>query len=286
MARTPTTMVWAAISIALGFFPANEARADLRTRAAMEAAESLMARFGSRAGRNLPALARRIESLAVRYGDEAIIAVRRGGPEAVSLVEAAGADGARALRVLAVHGEEGAARVLSRPVAMRQFLRLGDEAATVLVKHPGVAETLIERGEAQAVKALAAVNPRNGRRLAMLLEDDIAKAGRSTELLGVIGKHGDGAAEFIWRNKAVLAGGTALTAFLANPEPYLNGTRDLARVATDGVIKPVVSGMVTLLGVLLAVLVVLACGCMVLAHKHGIPSQARIKELLGLLRRR
>ena len=35
----------------------------------------------------------------------------------------------------------------------------------------------------------------------MLLEEDIAKAGRHAELLEVVGKHGDSAADFIWRNK-------------------------------------------------------------------------------------
>jgi hypothetical protein len=274
-----------AVAVSVWAMIATQARADVRSRAATEAAEYLIARFGSKAGRSVSVLAKRIESLAARYGDEAIMAVRKGGPEAVGLVEAAGANGAKALRVLAVHGEEGAARVLARPAAMKQFLHFGDEAAMVLVKHPGVAESLVERGGAQAVKALGAVNPRNGRRLAMLLEEDIAKTGRHAELLGVVSKHGDGAADFIWRNKEVLAGGAALTAFLANPEPFLNGTRDIAEVATDGVVKPVVSGVVTIVCVLLGVICVLACGGAALAYKYGLPKPEYVKQAFGLLKR-
>jgi len=281
MRNTPMMSRWGAVALTALVLAAPQAWADWRTRAAAEAAESLIARFGARAGRSVPALARRIEGLAARYGDEAIIAVRKGGPAAVGLVEAAGSDGAKALRVLALHGERGAARVLGRPTAMKQFLRYGDEAATVLVKHPGVAVPLVERGGAQAVKALGAVTPRNGRRLAMLLEDDLAKTGRHAELLGVVGTHGNRAANFLWENKGVLAGGAALTAFLANPEPYLNGTRDIAQVAGESVVKPTVNGLFTTLHLALGVVGLLIVGGVILAWKYGLPRPERVKEFVA-----
>jgi hypothetical protein len=262
-----------------------QARADLRTRAATELAEALIARFGARAGRSVPALARRIEGLVARHGEEAVVAVRKVGPSAFGLVEAAGPDGARAVRVMAVYGERGAARVVSRPTAMRQFLRYGDEAAAVLVKHPGVAEPLVERGGAQAVKALAAVNPRNGRRLAMMLEGDLAQAGRHAELLGVVARHGDRAADFIWRHKGVLAGGAALAAFLANPQEFIDGVRDITAFAGESVVKPVVGGFFTLLNLVLVLLGVLIVAAAVLAYKHGLPSPATLKALAGVLRK-
>ena len=81
--------------------------------------------------------------------------MRRAGPETFALVDAAGVDGAKAVRVLARHGEEGATWVLKRPKAMSQMLRYGDEAADVLVKHPGIAEPLVERGGVSAVKRWA-----------------------------------------------------------------------------------------------------------------------------------
>ena len=258
------------------------AQAQVKARAAREAAELLFERFGAKVGRSVPELAARIEGLAARYGDEAIVAMRKGGPSAFSLVEAAGADGAKAVRVLAVHGEQGASRVLSRPTAMKQFLQHGDEAANVLVRHPGVAEPLLERSGGQAVKALSAIDPRNGRRLAMLMDGELANAGRHPELLGVVAKHGDGAVNFLWQNKATLAGGAALVAFLADPEPFLNGTRDIASVAGETVVKPVVGGVFTLLNIALCVVGVLLLAIVGLAYKYGLPKAESVKTIMSL----
>jgi len=258
------------------------AQAQVKARAAREAAELLFERFGAKVGRSVPELAARIEGLAARYGDEAIVAMRKGGPSAFGLVEAAGADGARAVRVLAVHGEQGASRVLSRPTAMKQFLQHGDEAANVLVRHPGVAEPLLEKGGSQAVKALGSIDPRNGRRLAMLMDGEMANAGRHPELLGVVAKHGDGAVNFLWQNKGTLAGGAALTAFLVDPEPFLNGTRDIASVAGETVVKPVVGGVFTLLNIALGVVGVLLLAVIGLAYKHGLPKAESVKTIVSL----
>lgn len=96
------------------------------------------------------------------------------------------------------------------------------------------------RAGAPAARALAVVDPRNGRRLAMLLDGELAAAGRHPEVLGVVAKHGDRAVNFLWENKGTIAAGAALTAFLADPEPFLNGTSRLAGRVSDGVIAPVV----------------------------------------------
>jgi hypothetical protein len=209
-----------------------------------EVAEGVLQRFGRHAAKDgAAALARRIESFAARYGDEALIAVRRLGPEAFTAVEAAGSHGAQAVRVLARHGEEGATWVLRRPKAMQQFLRYGDEAATVLVKHAGVAESLVERGGAGAVQALQKVSQRNGRRLAMVLEGELRTAAKHPELLDVVARYGDRAAEFVWKNKGALAVGAVLTAFVANPEPFLDGAKDKTRIAGETVAKPLAVGV-------------------------------------------
>jgi hypothetical protein len=262
---------------------AGEARAQGRARAAGEAAEWLIGRYGAKAGRSAPELAARIEGLAAKHGDEAIIAIRKGGPAACGLIEAAGPDGAKAVRVLALHGEQGASRVLSQPRAMSQYLKYGDEAASVLVRHPGVAEPLVERGGAQAVKALGAVDARNGRRLAMMMEKEIVT--RHPELLGVVGKQGDKAVNYIWENKAVLAGAAALTAFLAEPEAFIEGTRSLAEFAGEAVVKPVVGGLFTLLNVALGIVGILLLAAIGLAYKFGPPKVEHVKGLLSLVKK-
>lgn len=277
--RVAAVVVWACLLCA------PEAHGQLRARAAREAAEVLFERFGAKAGRSVPELTARIEGIAARYGDEAIVALRKGGPKACGLVEAAGTDGAKAVRVLAMHGEQGASRVLSRSVAMKQFLKYGDDAARVLVRHPGVAESLVERGGARAVKALGAIKPRNGRRLAMLMDGEIANVGRHPELLEVVARHGDGAVNFLWQNKGTIAGGAALAAFLADPEPFLNGTRDLAAVAGESVVKPVVGGVFTLLNIALTGIGILLLAVIGLAYKHGPPKTENVIALLSIFKK-
>ena len=270
-------------ALAVCLLGASAANAQLKAKAAREAAEALIERFGSRAGRSVPVLTGRIEGLVAKHGDEALLAVKKGGPSACGLIDAAGPDGAKAVRVLVAHGEQGASRVLSRPAAMKQYLQHGDQAASVLVRHPGVAEPLIERGRAQAVRALGAVTPQNGRRLAMLMEGELSQAARHPELLGVVAKHGDGEVEYLFRNKAVLAGGAALTAFLAEPEAFLDGT--LTEFAGEAVVKPVVGGVFTLLYLALGTLGVLLVVVVGLAYRHGPPSAESVKTVVSLLKK-
>jgi len=264
---------------------APAAQAQLRAKAAREAAEVLFERFGAKAGRSVPELTARIEGVAAKFGDEAIMAIRKGGPSALGLVETAGADGAKAIRVLAVHGEQGASRVLSQPRAMNQFLKYGDDAATVLVRHPGIAEPLVERGGMQAIKALGAVDPRNGRRLAMLMEGEVSQASRHPELMGVVAKHGDRAVNFLWQNKTVIAGGAALTAFLADPEPFMNGTKDIMAVAGDSVVKPVVGGIFTALNIVMVGIGVVLLAVIGLAYKHGPPKLEHVNAVASLFKK-
>jgi len=256
-------------------------RADVKTKAVQETAEAVMVRFGARAGRSLPALAEKIETFAARYGEEALIAVRRVGPEAFAVVEEAGINGPRAVRLLARYGEEGATCVLRRPRAMQQFLRYGEEVASVLVKHPGIAEELVEKGGASAVRALAEITPQGARRMAMVLEGELKSIARKPELMEVIAKYGQKACDFIWTNKGVLAGTAALSAFLAAPEPYLHGVRDITQVVAEPVIKPAVRGIVTtiqmgvwMLGLLIVAFAILLC-------KYRLPGRFLVRLLLS-----
>jgi hypothetical protein len=258
-------------------------RADVKSKAAQEAAEYVIQRFGRQAVKEgAGPLARKIESYAARYGEEAfLLAVRRAGPETFALVDAAGADGAKAVRVLARHGEEGATWIVKRPKALAQVVRYGDEAAEVLVKHPGIAEPLVERSGGAAVKALAAVNPRNGRRLGMLMEGELGKLPESGKLLDVLAQYGDRAGEFVWNNKGALAVGTALAAFVANPEPFLNGTKEIAKIGGETVAKPLAEGVARGTNWTVVILAVLAAGGVLLAVKLGWLSQlARSRAML------
>jgi hypothetical protein len=124
---------------------------------------------------------------------------------------------------------------------MKLLSQYGDDAAEILIKHKGLAEPVLEKLGAPAVNALAAIGPRGGRRLAMMAEGgELAALGRTPELMQVITRHGDAAMDFIWRNKGALAVGTSLTAFLAKPDSFINGTNQLASTIGDAAVKPLV----------------------------------------------
>jgi hypothetical protein len=231
----------AAVLLGLMLHSAPAARADGKSKAAKEAAEYVLQRFGRQAAREgTQALARRIEVAALRHGDDVFEAVRKVGPRALPLVDDAGAHGSRAARIMAQHGEHGATLVVSRPRAMKLALTHGDEAAGVLVKHTGgIAEPVVERFGAHAVHALEATGPQGGRRLAMMMEGgDLARIGRTEELLEVIARYGDRAMDFIWRNKGSLAVGTTLAAFLASPETFLNAAQGMTQTVAENAVRP------------------------------------------------
>ena len=253
-----TTVLIAAL--VLGAF--GEAHADVWTKAAREAAEYSMKKFGKEvAGEGAEALSKRIATAAARHGDDLISAVRRVGPKALHLADDAGEQAPRVLKLLSRHGDDAVVWVAKRPKALGLLSKYGDEAAEVLIKHKGVAEPLIENLGGPAVKALGAVGPQGGRRLAMMVDGgEIAAIGHSPELLSVIAKHGDKAMNFIWRNKGALAVGTTLTAFLANPEPFISGTNQLASTVAENAVKPVVQETVKAVSALVWTLLVLLLG--------------------------
>lgn len=264
-----------------------EARADLKTKAAREAAEYVMKKFGMTAVREgTETLAERIGSAAARHGDDAITAVRKVGPKALSLADEAGEQAPGILRLLSKHGDDAAVWVLERPSGRRLLSQFGDDAAEALIKHKGLAEPVIEGLGGPAIGALGSLGPRGGRRLAMMTQGgELAAIGRSPELMGVIARHGDPAMDFIWRHKGALAVGTTLVAFLANPEPFIAGTNHLAGTVAENAVRPVVqetAGALAWLFRAISVLVVLVpAGAVYFAVRHPRAAAGLGKALFG-----
>jgi hypothetical protein len=240
---------------------------------AQETAKFVLKKFGKKVvSEGAESFAERISSSALRHGDDVIRAVRRVGPSALSLADEAGEKAPQVLRLLAKHRDDAAVWVIRRPAGMKLLSRYGDDAAEALIKHKGLAKPVIEKMGTPALKALGAVGPQQGRRLAMMADaGELASLGHTTELLQVIAKHGDGAMNFIWRNKGPLALGTSLTAFLANPEAFINGTNRLAGTIGDAAVKPLVQeagrAISTLIWVALAVVIGIPAAVVILAVK-------------------
>ncbi len=165
--------------------------------------------------------------------------------------------------------EEGAERVATR--FTRQAARFGDDGAAAILKHGTVAEQLVGQFGTEGATALAKVAPRNARRLGMLA----AQGELKPELVQVVTRYGDEACDFIWRNKGSLAVGTALTAFVANPTAFFDGTQKLTETVADAAVKPFALGVANntnwtvVLLVLTAVLVALGYTWIASARKAG-----------------
>jgi hypothetical protein len=229
------------VVVALGLGPSS-VEAGVMDRAARATAERVALLLGREVGRaGTDALARRVEVLTARYGDEAVRAFRKADPGALRLIKGAGPSGEEVARLLARHGE-AAGWVASSSRRLALVRTHGDEAARALLRHRQVAEPVLAAFGCPAARALGAVGPQGARRLAMMVEDgSLGRIGRSAELLEVVGRYGDKALDFIWRNKGALAVSAVLAAFLAKPEPFFDGTQDLARVAAEAAARPILS---------------------------------------------
>lgn len=103
----------------------------------------------------------------------------------------------------------------------------------------GTVPVLAMAGQSAAA-ALRTVSTKGGRQMKMMLDQgELVKIGRTSELLDVVGKYGDSAMSFVWQNKGALLVGTALAAFLSDPEPFINGTKELATVAANVALEPI-----------------------------------------------
>jgi hypothetical protein len=263
-------------------------RADLASKAAQETAEFVLKTFGRKAlTEGTETFAERITQSALRHGDDVINAVRRVGPSALSLADEAGEQAPRLLRLLSKHGDDAAVWIARRPVGMKLLSQYGDDAAEVLIKHKGLAEPMLEKLGVPAVNALGAIAPRGGRRLAMMSEaGELAAIGRTPELMQVITRHGDAAMDFIWRNKGALAVGTSLTAFLASPKAFIDGTNQLAGTIGDAAVKPLVQETGRAISSLIWAVLVLVVGVpaagIYLAAKHPKLAGDMAKGLLAM----
>lgn len=212
---------------------ATHAAGGVASTAAREAAQMIGPRAGpavaSAAADELAATAR----AAARHGDEALPLLRATGQAGATALDQAGAKAPEVIRLYARRGDE-AVWLISEPKKLAIFIKHGDSAADALLKHRGIADNLIDRHGAASVDALNALSRGGAQRLAMASDTGMFSASpRSAELFGVIGRHGDTAMDFIWRNKGALTVAGLLGTFLHDPTVYINGAKEL-------LVKPIV----------------------------------------------
>lgn len=239
MISNPLKPVIAMLALMLAL--AQPVHAGVVSEAAESAAELAVRKFAPEmAESGERALAEEATAQMARYGErEVATAMERCGPEAVSIVREAGAEAApQALRLMSRDGRDALWIVTNRN-RMAIFLRFGDDAAEAMLRHKGIAEGVISNFGNPAARALNAVGEQGSRRLVKLATTGEVAAIRDPAMLDVIARYGDRAMDFIWRNKGALAVTTVAAAFVADPEPFINGTRDIAAIAGSAVLKPV-----------------------------------------------
>lgn len=223
----------AAITIvALCSFP-DLCLAQGKTALAREAAQYVLRKFGKEAAEvEVGTLTRKIESLALKHGDDVFDAVRKVGPRTLRIVQEAGEHGPHAVMLMARYGDD-ALWVVAKKNRLALFVKYGENSAESMIKHGEIAEPLLLSFGRPAADAMKVISAQNGRRLAIMqAEGELAEMGRTTELLDVIAKYGDKAMEFVWKHRRSLTVAAALVAFLNNPEPFIDGTVDITKMVT------------------------------------------------------
>lgn len=221
------TGIMTAILVATLLLP-GIASAGPAATALREAAEFIMAKFGKgAAGQTVEEVAEATAKAVTKHGDDALPLLRNSGHAGFTALKEAGESAPDVIKLYTRKGDE-ALWVISQPKKLAIFIKHGDSAANALLKHPGIADNLIGRYGDDAVGALNGISRQSAQRLNMLADDGLlAGTQRSGELLPVIRKYGDEAMNFIWKNKGALAVTSVLTTFLADPQAYISGAKEL-----------------------------------------------------------
>ncbi|HVE38723.1 MAG TPA: hypothetical protein VNM14_02475 [Planctomycetota bacterium] len=190
-----------------------------QSAAARRVAREVVESFGREA---VEAAEPRVARLVEAYGEEAVSVLRKVGPSGVQAMERFGAP---SLKILARWGDDGV-RLLAveGESAVAAMAKYGDEAVELMIRHPGVGRDLLAQFGGQVLRrSLTTDSVVTLNRLA----EPIRASGRSAEILAVVEKFGDRACEFLWRNKGTIFLAAVLTAFLNDPQPYLDGVKQL-----------------------------------------------------------
>jgi hypothetical protein len=247
--RSLGNSIFATALLVFLMFSGTQVWGQSKAALAKEAAEQLIRRFSKEvADQGVEKLASRVQSVMAIAGDDVLKIIETGGPRALRILEGSGADAAVTARLLSKYGDQ-AIGALESPVRLGLVRQFGQEAGEAIIKHGAVAENLIASAGTPAIRAMKPLTEQGVRRMAMLADEPTTAAMvQSPDLLNVIGRYGDRAMDFVWRNKLALAGTATLAAFVANPEPFLDGTRQLVENSVESIATNVAKPIAEQLG--------------------------------------
>ena len=206
---------------------------NVQSAAARKLAREVAETFGREA---VDAAEPRVLKLVEAYGDEAAAVLRKAGLPGVQAIERFGAPG---MKILGRWGDDGLRLLaLEGDSAVAAVTRYGDDAAEVMIRHPGIGRQLLQEFGEQAVRArLTTESVVTLNRLA----PQIKGSGRASEILSLVEKSGDRVCDFLWRNKGTIFIASVLATFLHDPQPYLDGVKQLVVQPATGMAHEAVS---------------------------------------------
>lgn len=200
------------------------------TSVVTDIAEQFIKKFGvGVGGKTAGEVAETLGRLSTRYGDDVLPFAKVVGHQGLHLLDSLGDDAARSVLALFQRYGGKAGWLLEHEKDLSIALKYGDDAADAIIRHPGLASDVITKFGEKGAIALNRLDTQEARWLTKLLVDDgsLAASGNGDQLIAIVTKYGNAAMDFIWRNKASLAGTAAMAGFLNNPEPYLSGAMSL-----------------------------------------------------------
>ncbi len=216
------------IFILICFFTVSIATAGPVSTAVREAAEYIVKKFGKGAGgQTVEEVTEATTRAITKYGDDALPILKKTGHAGFSALEQAGDKAPDIIKLYARKGDE-AIWIISQPKKLSIFLKHGDSAADALLKHPGIADSLITKYGDDAAGALNNLSRASAQKLNRIADEGILNATKeSPELLSVVRKYGDEAMDFIWKNKGALTVASVLGTFLHDPGRFIGGEETL-----------------------------------------------------------
>ncbi len=206
-----------------------------------ETAEFIMTKFGKgAAGRTVDEVTEATIKAISKHGEDALPLLRKTGHAGFTALQEAGEKAPDVIKLYARRGDE-AIWIISERKKLAIFIKHGDSAADALLKHPGISDNLIGKYGSNAAGALNNISRQSAQRLSMISDDGLlATTKQNSGLLSVIRQYGDEAMDFIWINKGALATTAVLTTFLADPQAYISGAKELI---IDPIAAPIVNSV-------------------------------------------
>ncbi len=172
-------------------------------------------------------------TIATRFGqqgDDVLRVMGRSGLEALN--KAGRKAGPRYAHNLLQYGDD--ALRLAKTPAGRNLLNSGsDIAIRAAIRQGPNALPLISSYGDDAAKALVKIQPQSAQTLSRLQANGCASKAEFRELLDVVARHGDQSVRYIEQHWKFFLGAGAVAMFVANPDRYLDGAKEITEKIID-----------------------------------------------------